>query len=87
MKTLIAQGADVTAANGEGKTALSLAQEKNHREAAALLGATALRKLTVEAASEVKSETSKRFELSTLALTLTSDRLFHLFSIVTDCRW
>jgi ankyrin repeat protein len=37
MKALIAQGADVHAANGEGQTALSLAQEKNHREAAALL--------------------------------------------------
>jgi ankyrin repeat protein len=37
IKTLIAQGADVQAANGEAKTALSLATEKNHREAAALL--------------------------------------------------
>ena len=37
IKSLIAQGADVSAANGEGKSALSLAQEKNHREAAALL--------------------------------------------------
>src|SRR5712692_1039061 len=33
IKALIAQGADVHAANGEAKTALSLAQEKNHREA------------------------------------------------------
>jgi len=37
MKTLIAQGADATAANGEGKAALGMAQEKGHREAAALL--------------------------------------------------
>jgi ankyrin repeat protein len=37
MKTLIAQGADVTAVNKEGKSPLSLAQEKNQREAAALL--------------------------------------------------
>ena len=37
MKQLIAQGAEVGAPNGEGRTALSLAQEKNHREAAALL--------------------------------------------------
>ena len=37
LKALIAQGADVAAANNEGKTALSLAQEKNHREAAAVL--------------------------------------------------
>jgi ankyrin repeat protein len=37
IKTLIAQGADVNAANGEGKTPLSLAQEKNYREAAAFL--------------------------------------------------
>jgi ankyrin repeat protein len=35
--SLIAQGADVHAANGEAKTPLSLATEKNHREAAALL--------------------------------------------------
>jgi hypothetical protein len=34
---LIAQGADVHAANGEAKTALTLVTEKNHREAAALL--------------------------------------------------
>ena len=34
---LVAQGADVAAANAEGRTALSLATEKNHREAAALL--------------------------------------------------
>jgi ankyrin repeat protein len=34
---LIAQGADVAAGNGEGLPALSLAQEKGHREAAALL--------------------------------------------------
>jgi uncharacterized protein len=37
MKTLIAQGADVQAPNGEGKTAYTIAQEKNQREAAALL--------------------------------------------------
>jgi len=37
MKALIAQGADTAAANGEGHTALSMAQEKGHREAAALL--------------------------------------------------
>jgi ankyrin repeat protein len=37
IKTLVAQGADVTAQNGSGSTPLSLAQEKNHREAAALL--------------------------------------------------
>src|SRR6202023_2130581 len=37
IKALIAQGADVSAGNGEGLTPLSLAQEKNHREAAALL--------------------------------------------------
>jgi uncharacterized protein len=37
MKTLIAQGADVNAPNGEGKTAISLAQEKNQREATTLL--------------------------------------------------
>jgi ankyrin repeat protein len=37
MKQLIAQGADVHAANAEGKTAYGLAQEHNHREAAALL--------------------------------------------------
>src|SRR5882724_2725493 len=34
---LIGHGADVHAPNGEAKTALSLATEKNHREAAALL--------------------------------------------------
>jgi uncharacterized protein len=37
MKALIAHGADAAAANGEGRTALSFAQEKGHREAAALL--------------------------------------------------
>jgi ankyrin repeat protein len=37
IKTLIAQGADVLAGNGEGRTPLSLAQEKNHRETAAFL--------------------------------------------------
>jgi len=37
VKQLIAQGADVHAPNGEAKTALSLATEKNHREIAALL--------------------------------------------------
>ena len=37
MASLVAQGADVVASNREGQTALSLAQEKNHREAAALL--------------------------------------------------
>ncbi len=37
MKTLIAQGADVNGANAQGQTALSLAQEKNLREAATLL--------------------------------------------------
>ena len=37
IKALIAQGADAAAANGEGRTALSFAQEKGHREAAALL--------------------------------------------------
>ena len=37
MKALIAQGADVSAVNGDGQTPLSLAQEKNQREAAALL--------------------------------------------------
>ena len=37
MKLLIAQGADVHAANGQGETPLSLAQGKNLREAAALL--------------------------------------------------
>ena len=37
MKTLIAQGADVDVTNGEGFTALALAQKRNHREAAALL--------------------------------------------------
>ena len=37
MKQLLAQGADVNAPNAEGKTAYALAQEKNHREAAALL--------------------------------------------------
>jgi uncharacterized protein len=37
MKQLIAQGADVHAQNQEGLTAYALAQQKNHREAAALL--------------------------------------------------
>jgi ankyrin repeat protein len=37
IKALIAQGADVHAPNGEAKTPLSLATEKNHREAVALL--------------------------------------------------
>ena len=37
MKTLIAQGADVSVNNGEGLTALALAQKRNHREAVALL--------------------------------------------------
>ena len=37
IKSLIAQGADVHAPNGEAKTPLSLATEKNYREAAALL--------------------------------------------------
>ena len=37
IKQLITQGADVHAATGEAKTALSLATEKNHRECAALL--------------------------------------------------
>jgi len=37
IKALIAQGADAAAANGEGRTALSFAQEKGHREAAVLL--------------------------------------------------
>ena len=37
IEALIAQGADVHAPNGEAQTALSLATEKNHREAAALL--------------------------------------------------
>jgi ankyrin repeat protein len=37
IEALIAQGADVLAPNGEAKTALSLATEKNHREVAAVL--------------------------------------------------
>jgi len=37
MKALIAQGADIAAVNGEGVTALAIAEQKNHREAAALL--------------------------------------------------
>ena len=37
MKALVAQGADVHLQNGDGRTALSLAQEKNHREASAFL--------------------------------------------------
>jgi ankyrin repeat protein len=37
MKTLIDQGADVGATNNDGKTALTLVQEKNQREASALL--------------------------------------------------
>lgn len=37
IKALIAQGADVHTQNTDGRTALSLAQEKNHREAAAFL--------------------------------------------------
>ncbi|MCC7415707.1 MAG: ankyrin repeat domain-containing protein [Acidobacteria bacterium] len=37
LKQLIAQGADLDAENGDGKTAYALAQERNHREAAALL--------------------------------------------------
>jgi ankyrin repeat protein len=37
MKLLIAQGADVNAPNGEGLTPYALAQQKNQREAAALL--------------------------------------------------
>ena len=37
IRALVAQGADVTASNSEGKTPLSLAEEKNHREAAAFL--------------------------------------------------
>jgi len=37
LKSLIAQGADVSAANNDGQTPLSLAQEKNHREVAAFL--------------------------------------------------
>jgi ankyrin repeat protein len=37
MKALVAQGGDVHVQNGDGRTPLSLAQEKNHREAAAFL--------------------------------------------------
>jgi ankyrin repeat protein len=37
IKALVAQGADVHGQNTDGRTALSLAQEKNHREAAAFL--------------------------------------------------
>ena len=37
IKALVAQGADVAAGNGEGLTPLTIAQEKSHREAAALL--------------------------------------------------
>ncbi len=37
MKQLIAQGADVNAQNSAGLTACALAEQKNHREAAALL--------------------------------------------------
>ena len=37
MASLVAQGAEVTASNREGQTALTLAQEKNHREAAVFL--------------------------------------------------
>src|SRR5262249_10518453 len=37
IKNPIAQGAPTTARQCEGKTALSMAQEKGHREAAALL--------------------------------------------------
>src|SRR5438105_2604573 len=37
VNALVAQGADVAAGNREGLTPLTIAQEKNHREAAALL--------------------------------------------------
>jgi ankyrin repeat protein len=37
IKALVAQGAEVSAANNEGKTPLAVATEKSHREAAALL--------------------------------------------------
>src|SRR5437879_790902 len=37
LKTLVAQGADVGAANREGLTAVQLADQKGHREAAAFL--------------------------------------------------
>jgi hypothetical protein len=37
MKVLIAQGADISAANAEGLTPLAFARQHNHREAAALL--------------------------------------------------
>jgi ankyrin repeat protein len=37
MKALIAEGADVHASNSQGQTPLALVQEKNLREAAALL--------------------------------------------------
>jgi ankyrin repeat protein len=37
MKTLIAQGADIRVTNRDGLTPLALAQQKNHREAIALL--------------------------------------------------
>jgi len=37
IKALVAQGADVHVQNGDGRTALTLAQEKNYREAAAFL--------------------------------------------------
>ncbi len=37
MKALIAQGAEVGAANAEGLTPLAFARQHNHREAAALL--------------------------------------------------
>src|SRR5437867_2410656 len=37
LKTLVAQGADVGAANREGLTAVQLAEQKGHREAAAFL--------------------------------------------------
>src|SRR5438132_338259 len=37
MRTLVAQGADVTATNKDRLTAIQLAEQKNHKEAAALL--------------------------------------------------
>ena len=37
MKSLIAQGADATGKNKDGLTPLNLAEQKNHKEATALL--------------------------------------------------
>ena len=37
MRTLVAQGADVSATNKDGLTAIQMAEQKNHKEAASLL--------------------------------------------------